>query len=355
MSDPIRVAFVVNSHGIQERRALALARRLPAGEFTSTVSGAPSWRDVRRQLAAADVIYVIDPGRRGLPAALAARLARRPVIVEVGDPQAALYRGQGRHAWAVASGWAIDQAVARGSSAVVVRGPELLSILGVRVPSLDLPDGVDLDVFRPTDAAGLRRELGIDQGELVVGLTGSLNWSERFGFGYGWDIVEALGLLPDEPVRALLVGQGSGVPHLRRRAAELGVGDRLSISEPVAHERIPEFLSAMDVCVSTQSNDTVGRGRTTAKLPEYLACDRFVVATRVGRAADVLPDEMLLPYQGTVDRDHPARLAAKLRSLAPRQRELQNGAGTRTIAATQFSYDVLARRLAMFLHEVAGR
>jgi hypothetical protein len=50
----------------------------------------------------------------------------------------------------------------------------------------------------------------------------------------------------------------------------------------------------MDICLSTQTNDVVGWVRTTGKLPLYLAAGRYVLASRVGEAARVLPEEMLV-------------------------------------------------------------
>src|SRR3712207_9331978 len=46
-----------------------------------------------------------------------------------------------------------------------------------------------------------RSGLGSD---LVVGLVGTMLWVQRHGICYGWDVVEALGLLKGAPVRALL-------------------------------------------------------------------------------------------------------------------------------------------------------
>jgi hypothetical protein len=108
----------------------------------------------------------------------------------------------------------------------------------------------------------------------------------------------------------------------------------------------------MDVCISTQSNDAVGRSRTTAKLPEYLACDRYILATAVGAAAEVLPPEMLLPYLGSHDPSHPERVAGRLAELLSRQEDLRRGAGTRPIALQRYSYPVLAGRLGEFLRRV---
>lgn len=344
---PIRMAMVVNADGLQVRRAKAFRRYLHP-TFDVSVLVAPGRSDLR-SLGTAHLVYVIDPGRRGFPAAFAAWLARRPVIVEMGDPQARLYHALGRSLAAVATGAGIDWLVTRRARAVVVRGRGLADVLRPRVPWTEIPDGVDLDLFRPGVGGDVRAALGIPAGALVVGLVGSLQWARRPGAGYGWDVVESLAELRDDPVWGLVVGDGVGLPHLRRRAKELGVADRLIFPGRVPHEQVPQYVSAMDVCVSTQSNDAVGRGRTTAKLPEYLACDRFVLATAVGGAAEVLPEEMLLPYEGQKDPGHPARLARRLTELLPHQAELRRGVGTRSIAERRYAYPVLAKRLAKFL------
>ena len=57
--------------------------------------------------------------------------------------------------------------------------------------------------------------------------------------------------------------------------------------------RLEENLGALDVVLSTQSNDVVGQVRTTGKLPLYMANGRFILATDVGEASLVLPDAWL--------------------------------------------------------------
>lgn len=345
-----RLALVVNAPGLQVRRAEAFRRHL-APRYHVEVTVAPGSRQLAG-LRAADAVYVIDPGRRGFPAVLAGRMLRRPVVVELGDPQGELYRVQGRGPLASRIGSGIDRVVSRHADAVVVRGRGLADILDVRAPWIEVPDGVDLDHFRPGRDGGVRATLGVPEDALVVGLTGSLHWSQKLRFGYGWDVVEALAHLRDQPVWALIVGAGAGLQHLGRRAAELGVEGRIVFPGEVPHHEVPCYLGAMDVCVSTQSNDAIGRGRTTAKLPEYLACDRFVLATVVGAAAEVLPSEMLLPYEGQRDDGHPGRLAQRLAGLVPRRRELRVGAGTRRIAEQLYCYRLLATKVQDLLDRV---
>ncbi len=302
----------------------------------------------------ANIIYVIDAGRVGFPAGVVARVARRPVVFELGDPQGALFRVQGRSRAEVFAGETIDRAVARAATGVAVRGRRLAELLHIRVPWIELPDGVDLEQFRPANDPSFRAGLGIPEDVLVAGLVGTIGPSRRHGLGYGWDLVEALAELGDKSVVGLVVGDGPGLEALRARARQLGLGERVLFPGRVPHDDVPRFVNALDVCVSTQTNDAVGQARTTAKLPEYLACDRYVLATAVGAAGDVLPAEMLIPYSGSWDPVYPRRLAERLAALAPRRSELRVGAGTRPIAAALYAYPVLAERLAAFLLNLAG-
>jgi glycosyltransferase involved in cell wall biosynthesis len=347
-----RIAMIVNSRAgegsIMARRARAFAQNL-SQQFEVDVLIGPARSPLVRAIRAADMVYVIDPGRIGFPAWLLARVLRKPAFAEVGDPQAALYRAQGRGPASLASGAAIDWMVGHSSTGVVVRGRQLAGILKVTVPWVEVPDGVDLGRFRPDLSTGLRERLGIPSSTPVVGVVGAISLSARFDMAYGWDVIDALKQPEARTYRGMIVGDGSGVEWLRTRARAAGVEDRVIFTGRVPADQVPAYISAIDVCVSTQSNDAVGRGRTTAKLPEYLACDRFVLATDVGGASDVLPREMLMPYQGTKDGGHPSRLAVRLGELAARQAELREGAGTRVLAERHYSYQVLSRRLAAFL------
>src|SRR5205814_9698643 len=108
---------------------------------------------------------------------------------------------------------------------------------------------------------------------------------------------------------------------------------------------LPSLINACDVCLSTQTNDVPGNVRTTGKLPLYLACGRYVLASRVGEAARVLPADMLVPYDGTVDRGYPARLAERIRELIGDRVRLRLGTAGVAIARNHFDYDRLATRV----------
>lgn len=358
-----RLAIVVNSDpsGVLGPRAKSLAQGL-AAEFEIQIL----WRESSRALAASrffnelrrfrpDVVYLVD---LGYPAVIASlmyqQVSSHPLIIETGDPLAELLWANGRVGRVgrlAIRGY--EKFVLRRAERVVVRGTGLKEYLtGLGVTRADtLPDGVDTTLFHPMEAADLRQALDLSDC-VSIGVMGSLNWSKRLEWGYGSELIQAMALLKDLPVRGIVVGDGPGRAMLERQAALRGVTERIRFVGHIPHESLPPYINAMDICLSTQTNDWVGQSRTTAKLPLFLACGRFVLASRVGEAAHVLPDEMLVEYRERFDLSYPQRLAQRIESLVREPQVLQMGQQNRKIAETQFDYKKLVPRLAHLLHSV---
>ncbi len=235
---------------------------------------------------APDVAYVFDSHPIELRAAAALRARGVPVVVEAGDVGWLIERARGASRRTVAVRERLERLSWRRADALTVRGEgfrDVLRELGVGREAAVVPDGVDLRRFAAGDPGPGRRRLGLAEADVAVGVVGSIAWDERARIAYGWELVEALPRLP-ERVRAVVVGAGTGVPRLRVRADELGVGDRLLTPGAVRHADVPGVLAALDAVAWTQTPDVVGRCRTTMKLPEYLAAGRYVIASDVGEA-----------------------------------------------------------------------
>lgn len=360
----LRVAFLVSGGGdnLFAHRATAFSQRLGAGIDCRLLLRSSNKLGSALQFLGAlgrerpDVIYVMGMGYSAALAALLARLRWGiPYLLDYGDPVYQLLRSGGR---VPAVAWQtyrlLEELTLRMAAAVAVRGSQLRPFVEARGLRrvVVLPDGVDTAQFRPLHVGDLRSTLGLS-GRFTVGVLGSLAWSTRYRMCYGWDLVEALAYLRDSPVHGLVVGDGDGLPKLQRRAADLEVADQLTFFGRVPHADVPRYLSLMDVCLSTQSNDLVGEGRTTAKLPEYLACGCYVVATDVGEARALLPGVgSLLPYQGVRDDSYPARLAEHVRWLYHQPQELARAAKGIGVARQHLDYDVLAPRLRDLLLQV---
>ncbi len=349
------IAFIVNG---ETDSPLAQRARNFAVRLTSDFRIAVLYRG-RRKLRAIvrlvsglvrlrpEVVYVFDIGYSGvLAGVLYSVVGRAKLIIETGDAVSALARSLGR---GVVGLWLtrwLERLALVSADHIVVRSETFRDILtrGGWPNVTVIPDGVDTRIFVPRDARDLRRRLGLGD-DFVVGCVGTCSWSPTLKWCYGMELVEAMHRLGDEPVKALVVGDGDGLPRLRQRAAELGVSERVVFAGAIPYEELVAYINAMDVCLSTQTNDLAGQVRTTGKLPLYLACGRFVLATHVGEAARLLPHEMLLPCEGVIDPEYPKKLADRIRRLSRHREELAQGARGRDLAERLFDYDVLAERM----------
>ncbi|MBI3949808.1 MAG: glycosyltransferase [Acidobacteria bacterium] len=350
------VVFVVNGSPMSALgiRAQALAARLSdeydirllyrsAHKLRSLVRFFLDLLRIRPRLS-----YVFDMSYSGVLAAVFYKiLARNRLLIETGDVIYELAKSMGRRSWAGL--WLTKQLEAlslKSADRMVVRGTrhkEWLDAQGIH-PVDVIQDGVELDKFKPLDATALRRQYQLD-GVLTVGLVGTPIWNERWDMGYGWELVEVLRLLKDAPVKGILIGDGSGISRLKARAREYGIEDKLLFLGHVPPDQLPLYLNLIDVCLSTQTNDLVGQVRTTGKLPLYLATGRYILASKVGEAALVLDDEMLVEYDGIKDACYPQRLADRIQVILNHRAELEKGWLHRRVAEERFDYNVLAEKL----------
>lgn len=254
------------------------------------------------------LIYLVDATKSTFLVGVVASAFNIPFVLDTGDVVHALSKSLGRSSIRVsATRWA-EQWLHRHASLTITRGREHARLLK-GASTLFAPD-VAPATARPHDRNRAQAELGLE-GQFVVGLVGTLEYAAGLDLVYGWDLVEALSYCSDS-VTGVIVGEGSGLALLRRRAAELGVENRCLFLGPIPPSEVAPVISAFDFGLSTQTNDVVGMVRTTGKLPLYLACGCPVLASAVGEAPYVLPPDWTVPYRGQVDRGYPQRLAAKI-------------------------------------------
>lgn len=291
-------------------------------------------------------VYAVDLAVAPVLAGVLTTVFGRRLIVDTGDSPAAFLRLV-RASWlARAAATALEWVTWRRATLVIVRGREHERRLRARGLSavVTVPDGVDLDVICPVDASAVRDRLGLGSAP-TVGMAGSYTWHPRLGGGLGGELVRALAMPACSGVHGVFVGDGPGVVHLRSLAESLGVADRVHLVGRVAYEDLAEHLAACDVLVLTMTDDPSSQIRTTGKLPVYLASGRFVLASRVGTAAEVLPPEMLIDYEGSWDGAYAAKLSSRLASVLVDAERDQKGARLRELA-TQFSYVTVAAQAA---------
>lgn len=352
----IKVAFLVSGgrKSPMAYRARAFAERLRERceiqiayrEGNKIIASLRFWNFLRRLRP--NLTYVFDISYSAVLGAWLHRLFNRDVvlIVETGDAIYELMRSSGNRGrvglWLTR--W-LEEFSLRTANRVVVRGSFHQTSLAQQGISADvLPDGVDTAQFRREDANELRKRHGVS-GELTIGLVGSSVWSEKLQMCYGWELVELLRLLKNEPVKGIMIGDGSGIARLQARCRDYGIEEKMVFVGRVDYEELPSYLGMIDVCLSTQTNDIVGRVRTTGKLPLYLAAGRFILASKVGEAELVLEPEMLVEYEGVRDQDYPRKLKERIKVLLDHPEKLERSVRNMRLARENFDYEILAKRL----------
>ena len=354
------IAFIVNGDetSAMAQRARSFADYIPRHDIRIAYRSANKvlstfWFMWFLLLTRPAVAYVFDISYSGVLAAALYRLAfGNRMIIDTGDAITDLARSMGRGRIGLLLTSLLERFALRVADKVIVRGSfhrELLA--GSKINAEVIQDGVDIASFGAEDVSQLRKHNGLE-GVLTIGMVGSSVWSEKLQMCYGWELIETIRLLPDKPVKGIMIGGGSGIAQLKAWCRQYGIEDRMFFLDQVPYEHLSRYLSLIDVCLSTQTNDVVGNVRTTGKLPLYLATGRFILASNVGEASRVLPEEMLVDYVGVKDEEYPAKLAARLESILANPQILSSGAANVSLARQHFDYSMLAKRAHRVIKEV---
>ncbi len=142
--------------------------------------------------------------------------------------------------------------------------------------------GLDRDLFRPMDHAGLRARLAqtfdvpLTNDDLLLVTVGAL--IERKGQAL---VIKALAHLPKG--RLLLIGKGEDRASLLALARDVGVADRVHMLGSLDPAVLPPLLSAADAMVLPSASE----GLANAWI-EALACGTPIVITDAGGAREVV-------------------------------------------------------------------
>jgi len=109
---------------------------------------------------------------------------------------------------------------------------------------VECPAGVDFDHFVPGRNSALRENLGVQQGDLLVIYTGSIEPRRTLhtmlaGFEQA---NRSLGNL-----HLLVVGNGSDLPRLRSLADDMGIADKTHFVGYVPYAQMPTYMQAADI------------------------------------------------------------------------------------------------------------
>jgi len=205
-------------------------------------------------------------------------LSSIPLFVEVNglpDQEQAIQQGRTWRPSPVRQ-WARQRILHRARSIVTVSegiSRTLRDVYNINDSRLNVvPNGVDLERFRPMDQDAARLQLGVPPGLKVLGFTGLLTqWQ-------GVDILlRALPLVRREhKAIVLVVGDGPDQQRLEALATSLGIQDHVRFVGAVPHSLVSTYIGSFDVAFCVKPPLLPG---SPLKIREYIACGRPVVAS----------------------------------------------------------------------------
>lgn len=209
-----------------------------------------------------------------------------------------------------------------------------------------VPFGVDTDHFRPQPpekTLQLRRELGLEQGKLIVfgGVARPHKGVE--------DILEALVVLNSPALRLLIVGPGTF--HLDALMRNPRYKPFLAHTGHRSKEDMPAYLGLADLVVLPLSDTLLSRSQVPCKVFEAMAMAKPIIASAVSDLPSILEG-----CGWVVAPDHTAELAAAIRFVLSEPAEARRrGEAARARCIQQYSLPVAERAFAEVIEEVRSK
>ncbi len=240
----------------------------------------------------ADLYHIWKPHPlNGIAGLLAARLRRRPLLVDCDDYEAVSSRFTGR--WQQGLVRLFEDGLPRLADGVTANTRFWVNRLQeeLRVPAgrvAYIPNGVEEERFAPPDVAqvaALRRRLGLE-GKQVVLYVGILSLT-----GHPLDLLlEAFARVAQSLPQAhlLLVGGGEDGMVLRQQVAGLGLAGRVTFAGLVPPEEVAAYYLLGACSVDPVRDDLHARARCPMKVVESMACGVPVVTGDVGDRWELL-------------------------------------------------------------------
>ncbi len=332
--DGVRYA---RAHGAEQQRALRFV----------TINQ-QALRLLWRRRRTADRFYVRDSWTC-MPALAAARILGYRVVTQVdGIPYG---QGNGEQGRGPVEALKRLMAIAMGrlSHGVLAVTPQIKQLLVelARVPPQRIcviPNGVDVDFFRPLPRAQALSRSGLDPACRYVIFCGGFHpWSDFDA------LLQAFALVVRErpDARLLMVGDGPERNRIEETVRRLVLQDTVALTGFVHdRDRVRDYLAAATVALLIYRTDKVSRtSASPIKLTEYLAAGRAVVAVEIPGVRELLEDT----GAGIVVPGSAPAIAAAIVQLLDPERADELGAAGRRLAQERLSWrSVIARTLPLF-------
>jgi glycosyltransferase involved in cell wall biosynthesis len=306
-----------------------------------------AWRAAMRAVqVGGDVVFATStPLTIALPAIIARRLLRAPMVFEVRDlwPEVPIAMGEIRSRPLILVARALERIAYRNSARVIALSPGMATGVarqGYPKHRIEVvPNACDISLFQSSDSALDPDFLPPGAGPLVLyaGTFGRVN-----GVGYLVDVAAAM-KQSDPSIRFLLVGEGREDAQVRASAAANGTLDtNLWIRPSIPKSRMPALMRSATIACSVVIDVQALWNNSANKVFDALAAGRPVFINHGGWQKDLLEEH---GAGFAVPPADPSVAAGMIKDfLSNADRVNAAGAAALRLATTQFSRDALSER-----------
>jgi L-malate glycosyltransferase len=202
-------------------------------------------------------------------------------------------------------------------------------------------NGVDIDQFGKVSPDVAKRQIGLSDRQLLVGVVGNLRPVKGLRV-----LLESAAIVSQQVsnIHFVLVGHGPQEQELRSFAHELGIKERVSFILDCLH--VAPIVAAFDIAVLPSLSESFSNA-----LLEYMAAAKPIVATKVGDAERILEhgrDGLLVPPSD------PKELAAAILLLSGDHRRAEEmGRLAREKVESNWTLSTMLIRYTRFYGEIA--
>jgi glycosyltransferase involved in cell wall biosynthesis len=225
---------------------------------------------------------------QALTAKWVARIKGVPFVLEVRDlwPYFAIEVGVLKNPLLIRLSEWLERFLYRKAALVVVNSPGFVEHVHLRGAEsvFIVPNGADTDMITTgAQRAGLRDQLGIDQGVFMVIYAGAHGMSNDLGV-----LLQAADQLSDDDRFAfVLIGAGKDKPKLQSKAGQMGLKN-VYFHPPVPKEHIAGYLVEADACLAVLKNIPAYKLTYPNKVFDYMAAGTPVLCMIDGAIREVV-------------------------------------------------------------------
>lgn len=227
----------------------------------------------------------------GIVGYITSRVKRIPFVFEVRDlwPESAIDMGILNNKLAIKLAFWLERFIYQKAEKINVLTPAFKkALIKKRVPPdkiTMIPNGADLDVFRPAPAKNWVREKYGWNDKFVVMYMGAHGVANHL-----IQLVEVAKVLREhKDILFVLIGDGMEKPKLVAKAQEYGLKN-IQFIDPQPKSRIVDFVNAADVCTAVLKKTEIFKTVYPNKLFDYMSCAKPVILAIDGVAKELLEE-----------------------------------------------------------------